>query len=194
MNCCSMKEKTRLPYILDQVRDNKCDLVALTETWLSPDVSKNASVVQECPDYGYKLFPILALLGGGVSILVKDNISIVGNTIEHLAHTTFEHIKLLITSISIHIRLVVVYRPPQSDINKNTKVPFIKEFCDFVEKLSACNGRLLPCGDFNINWMDKENSCVKQLLNLLETYNLVQKITEPTHRSQHLSDYIISDA
>ena len=26
MNCCS-----------DHVRDNKCDLVALTETWLSPD-------------------------------------------------------------------------------------------------------------------------------------------------------------
>ena len=39
-------EKTSLPYILDHVRDTKCDLVALTETWLSPDVSKNASVVQ----------------------------------------------------------------------------------------------------------------------------------------------------
>ena len=58
MNCCSMKEKTRLPYIIDHVRDNKCDLVALTETWLSPDVSKNASVVQECADYGYTLFHI----------------------------------------------------------------------------------------------------------------------------------------
>ena len=42
--------------------------------------------------------------------------------------------------------------------------------------------------------MDKENSCVKKLLNLLETYNLVQHITEHTHRSQHLLDYIISDA
>ena len=36
---------TRLPYILDHARD-KCDLVALTGTWLSLDVSKNASVVQ----------------------------------------------------------------------------------------------------------------------------------------------------
>ena len=115
MNCCSMKEKTRLPYILDHVRDNKCDLVALTETWLSPDVSKNASVVQECADYGYKLFhiPRPTRRGGGVGILVKDNISIVRNKLPHLAHTTFEHIELLITSISIHIRLVVVYRPPQ---------------------------------------------------------------------------------
>ena len=83
MNCCSMKENTRLPYILDHVRDNKCDLVALTETWLSPDVSKNASVVQECADYGYKLLhiPRPTRRGGGVGILVKDNISIVGNTI-----------------------------------------------------------------------------------------------------------------
>ena len=42
--------------------------------------------------------------------------------------------------------------------------------------------------------MDKDNSCVQKLFNLLETYNLVQHITEPTHRSQHLLDYIISDA
>ena len=71
---------------------------------------------------------------------------------------------------------------------------YIEEFGDFVEKLSACSGRMLLCGDFNINWMDKKRSCVEQLLNLLETYNLVQHITEPTHRNQHLLDYIISDA
>ena len=70
MNCCSMKEKTRLPYILDHVRDNKCNLMALTETWLSPDVSKNASVVQECADYDNKLFHITlpTRRGGGVGI------------------------------------------------------------------------------------------------------------------------------
>ena len=153
MNCCSMKEKTRLHYILDHVRDNKCDLVALTETWLSPDMSKDASVVQECADYGYTLFhiPRPTRRGGGVGILVKDNISIVGNTIEHLAHTTFQHNEFLITSISIHIRLVVVYRSPQSKINKNTPVKFIEEFGDFVEKFSACSGRLLLCGDVNMD-------------------------------------------
>ena len=48
MNCCSMKEKTRLPYILDHVRDNKCDLVVLTETWLSPDNAKNACCAGMC--------------------------------------------------------------------------------------------------------------------------------------------------
>ena len=42
--------------------------------------------------------------------------------------------------------------------------------------------------------MDKENSCVEKLLNLLDTFNLVQHIIESTHISQHLLDYIISDA
>ena len=87
---------------------------------MSPDVSRNTSVVQECADYGYKLFHIPHPIrrGGGVGILVKDNIYIVRNKLPHLAHTTFEHNGLLITSISIHIRFVVVYRPHQSNINK----------------------------------------------------------------------------
>ena len=41
---------------------------------------------------------------------------------------------------------------------------FIEEFGDFVERLLACSGRLLLCGDFNINCMDKDNSCVKKIL------------------------------
>ena len=54
-------------------RSCSCDLVALTETWLSPDNAKNASVVQECADYGYKLFhiPRPTRRGGGVGILVR---------------------------------------------------------------------------------------------------------------------------
>ena len=60
--------------------------------------------------------------------------------------------------------------------------------------MSACSGKLLLCGYFNLNLLDKDNSCVKRPYHLLETYNLVQHITEPTHRCQHILDYIISDA
>ena len=84
-----------------------------------------------------------------MGILVKDNISIVRNKLPHLAHSTFEHIEILITVISIHTKLVVVQ--------------FIAEFGDFVEKLSACSGRLLLCGDYKINWIDNDNSCVNKI-------------------------------
>ena len=99
--------------------------------------------------------------GGTICVTEHLNSSMLLQTKKEEAHTTFEHIELLITSISIHIGIVVVHRTPQSKINKNTKVQFIEEFGDYVEKLSACSGRLLLCGEFNINWMDKENSCVK---------------------------------
>ena len=107
-----------------------------------------------------------------------------------MVHTTFEHIKLLITSISIHIRLVVVYIPPQSNINKTLK-------CNLLWSLwRSCRHAAVDCYFVEIStligWIRKTR--VLKLLNLLETYNLVQHITEPTHRSQHLLDYIISDA
>ena len=122
---------------------------------------------------------------------MKDNISIVRNNIHHLAHTTFEHIEILIASISIHIRLVVVYRTLQSNINKNTKLQFIEEF---VILWISCRHAAVDCYLVEIStligWIRKTHVLKK----LLETYNLVQHITEPTHRSQHLLDYIINDA
>ena len=70
---------------------------------------------------------------------------------------------------------------------------FIEEFGDFVEKLSVCSGRLLLEISTLIGWIRKTH-VLKKRLNLLETYNLDQHVTEPTHRSQHLLDYVISDA
>ena len=65
MNCCSMNNK--LPFILDHVCDNKSDIVALTESWLSSDETNNRKVVQECAASGYKLLhvPRHGCRGGG---------------------------------------------------------------------------------------------------------------------------------
>ena len=51
-------------------------------------------------------------------------------------------------------QLVVVYIPPQSNINKNTKVQFIEEFGDFVEKLLACSGYFVEIST-SIGWIRK---------------------------------------
>ena len=94
----------------------------------------------------------------------------------------------------MHIRLLVVYRPHQSNVNKTLKCNLLRSWVVLWRSCLQCSGRLLLCGDFSINWMEKDNSCIKQLLNLLEPHNLFQHITEPTHISQHLLDYTISDA
>ena len=49
-------------------------------------------------------------------------------------------------AISIHLRIVVIYRPPQSKQNYLTKSQFIDEFNEYLEGLAASSGRLLICG------------------------------------------------
>ena len=63
----------------------------------------------------------------------------------------------------------------------------------YLEGLAASSGRLLICGDFNNNWLDTSDNICKKILNTLESYNLHQHVTNSTHKSGHLLDYIISD-
>ena len=61
---------------------------------------------------------------------------------------------------------------PQSKQNYFTKSQFIDEFNEYLEGLAASSGRLLICGDFNINWLDTSDNICKKLLNTLVSYNL----------------------
>ena len=191
VNCCSLKNK--LTYVLDHVNEHKSDIVAISESWLSSDDSINRVVFKECLEYGYKLFhtPRLHRRGGGVALLIKDGINVIQQ--DHHPQRSFEYMELLITTVSIHVRVVEIYRPPISKVNKFTKSQFIHEFSEFLEGLSTSSGRLLICGDFNINWLDETDNNRKNLFNILETFNLYQHIENSTHKSGHLLDYIISD-
>ena len=160
---------------------------------MSSEDSNNCIVSQECAHYDYKLFhvPRSNRRGGGVALLIKNGLNVISQA--HSIRQSFEHVELLVTAISIHLRIVVIYRPPQSTLNKMTKSQLIDEFSEYLETLSASSGRLLICGDFNINWGDRNDNICKKLYNILEAFNLQQHIKNPTHKSGHLLDYIISD-
>ena len=68
---------------------------------------------------------------------------------------------------------------------------FIEEFSDYPETLSASSGRLIICGNFNINWLDQNDNIYKKLFSLFESFNLHQHIKNLTHKSDHLLDYMI---
>ena len=191
LSCCSLRSK--LTYVLDHVNEHKSDIVAITESWLSSDDSINRVVFNECIEYGYKLFhvPRLYRRGGGVALLIKDGINVIQQ--DHHPQRSFEYMELLITTVLIHVRVVVIYRPPISKMNKFTKSQFIHDFSEFLEGLSISSGRLLICGDFNINWLNETDNNRRNLFNILEAFNLYQHIGNSTHKSGHLLDYVISD-
>ena len=182
-NCCSIRNK--LSYVLDHVKDHMSDIVAITKSWLSTEECNNRAVSH---DYEFFHVPRPNRRGGGVALLIKNGLQVIKQT--HSTRNSFERIELLVTAISIHLRIVVIYRPPQSMQNYLTKSQIIDEFNKYLEGLASSSGRLLICGDFKVNWLDTSDNICKKLLNTLESYNLHQHVTNSTHKSGHLLDYI----
>ena len=69
MNCQSIGGK--LDFVFDHVKEYQLDIVALTETWLSNEDSKNKHVIDQCVAHGYTLHHsprTSGRRGGGVGI------------------------------------------------------------------------------------------------------------------------------
>ena len=98
----------------------------------------------------------------------------------------------MIKSGSDHVRLVVLYRPPGSCKNKLTKIMFLQEFAEFLELLSLSTGKLLIVGDFNFHLDEPNDSNTVKLFTLLQSITLSQHVNEPTHKSGHILDLIIT--
>ena len=193
MNARSVGNK--LDYVFDHIVDNNLDIVALTETWLSNEEVNNRRVVMACSDHGYTLHHVprsCGRTGGGVGVLINNRVKM-STRLESVNNAiSFESMEMVITIVSICIRLVVIYRMPPSKKNKLKRGTFITEFSDYVEKLSCLSGNLIIVGDFNINWLDNSDSERRSLLHILETFGLFQHIDLPTYQNGHLLDYIIT--
>ena len=69
----------KLDFVFDHDKEYQLDIVALTETWLSNEDSKNKHVIDQCIAYGYTLHHsprTSGRRGGGVSILVNNAIKV----------------------------------------------------------------------------------------------------------------------
>ena len=80
---------------------------------------------------------------------------------------SFESMEVIITIVSISIRLIVIYRMPPSKQNKIKRSTFITEFSEYVEKLSCLSCKLFIVGDFSIVWLDVNDNERKQFYTLL---------------------------
>ena len=89
---------------------------------------------------------------------------------------SFESMNMIITIVSISMRLVVIYRMPPSKNNKLKRRTFVTEFSDYLEKLPCLRGNLIIDGNFNINWLENNDSERRNLFHILETFGLVQRI------------------
>lgn len=171
--------------IHDFIIDEKPDLLCITETWLSGTASDGPIISAILPD-GYEMqHNPRGSRGGGVAIVHRTCIPVLPAKEAYQPHS-YELLECIVKAAQT-FRICVVYHPP-----KNNSNAFIDDLADHFELLAAQREPLLIVGDFNLHMDAKEDRHGLQLKNLIDTFGLVQHISEPTHRNGHILDLVIS--
>ena len=189
LNTRSVKNKT--DKIKDYVVDNNADITAITETWLSSGSADKVPIGDLCPTgYLFPNEPRKGRRGGGVGLLHKSALPIKSQPVTPFK--SFEYAEYLLKSTVSQIRIIVVYRPPPSKKNGLNTGMFLQEFSTFLEEKTLSTGKLLMVGDFNFHLDDNNDRETLLFSSLIESFNLTQHVCEPTQKSGHLLDLVIT--
>ena len=177
-----LKVRSLIPNI-DQIymEFNHYDIIALTETFLSEDISDESLQMQ-----GY-YSPFRCdrnRHGGGVCIYVKNSIYAV--RCPELENNNLECIWLKITNNNVNFYFCCVYRPP------NSKREFWELLYESIVQVKYIEfPSFFIVGDLNDNYLNE--TCY--LRNPIDNCNLIQVIDEPTRKpSNTLLDVILTNS
>ena len=159
------------------------DILVLTETWTKQ--SQCLEVIKgTLSTMGYSL--VVAhrpnRTGGGVSLIHKDSLKV--RKTDTGRSLTFEYLILELTNRSI---IAMIYCHP------NSSAPtFLDEFMDWISYLLSKYIDPLILGDFNVNLAEPGVPNNAAFIECLETYGLMQWVSDPTHQSGSLLDHVIT--
>ena len=121
-------------------------------------------------------------IGGGVGIIHRNTLKV--RKVDAGRSQTFEYLTLELAGRSV---MSIIYHPPNSSI-----LPFLKEFMDWLFHLLNRYMDPLIVGDFNVNLAEQGEPNSAAFLEFLETYGLMQGVSDPTHQSGSLLDHGIT--
>ena len=176
--------------INDLVVDGDFDILLMTETWLF--ASGDEAYITEMTPSGYLFhsFPRIGRRGGGIAIMFKSALSD-SISMHPLPVNSFESVELRLSNDSTSVSVICLYRPPPSKQNKLSNKTFFEEFPTLVSEYSHARRDLAFIGDFNFHFEDPSNGDVDQLKTLLNDHDLVQLVDMPTHKRDHVLDWVI---
>ena len=172
------------------------DIICISETWLKPEIADD---ILEIP--GYQIYRHDSQNTGynGVAMYARDSLGI-----KRRLDLELEDLELLLLEVNFQHKRTLIgtcYRPPGSNANEATN--FIENFQTVLNNLLFDNpDSFFILGDFNdhcLVWDDdhRQSELGLKLVQLVNSNNLFQVITEPTHikpNSSTLLDLIITDS
>ena len=173
----------RLINKLDGVRellyDYNLDVLALSETWLSPDIADS-----EIDLVGYKLVRkdrngSNKLSGGGVMFYVRETIPFTMRADLSLSNEELLWIEIIRQKCK-PLLVASIYRPPDQN-----EAAFIDSLQNGFANIDSERKSLILLGDFNIDQFGKNNSAKRLLRSFAILNDIKQIINEPTRITEH---------
>ena len=195
-NAQSVRNKSAI--FLNVLQEHKFQVVSLCETW---HMDHDDIALKKITPDGYKCIeaarPRLsaadgrkkgnACSHGGVALIYRDNFCAKKISFD-IKPSTFEVIAAQLSSVKANTVFIVVYRPGSTAINDL----FFEELTTILEATTVYNSNLVITGDFNIHVDDFENTHSKRFKQLLDSFDLVQSVTQSTHTAGHTLDLVIT--
>ena len=183
-----MNKQDKLKTLLDDIKnDSRVDVVMLVETWLNKNNDKRLKI----PGYQFFSFHRKQKRGGGVGILVSQELQCRARKDLCLNVPDFESITMEIRTHSDSFYVCTIYRPPNSK-----EKDFIKHYKRLLGKFNEPQKEKLITGlDHNMDLKNhSKHPPTKEFININLDSNLNNTITKPTRitrKSATLIDHII---
>ena len=187
INARSVRNKTTT--ITECITDHNIDILAITETWLKKNSDKPIIAAMTPSGYSFVNAPRASGRGGGVGVIHRDELSC--KQLPPSNNVTFEMIRTQFSgATSKTFNIFTIYRPPSSAKTPRPMADFYIELEHLLTDVSLCVTPTFIVGDFNIKYDDESEA--RPLLQLLESFNLVQHVKDATHTAGHILDLVIS--
>ena len=173
----------------DLITEKSLDFLVVTESWLHE--SGDDAVIRDMTPAGYKFCHCpraTGQRGGGIALIYRSGIIV--RLCDSSSFQSFESMNFVISCGKHSVRTVALYRPPPSPANKLTEAMFFEDFGRLLSSLP--NKNLLILGDFNFHCDDPGNRGTRLLMQILDSADLSQHVSEPTHRDGHTLDLVVS--
>ena len=176
--------------ICDLIIHHNVDILVITEAWFKGNELDHvvlADIDHTLQDFDFHQLPRAGgKSGGGICVILRKGYNVQTKIFNF---ESFECLQLTISDgPGDSLDLFAIYRSGAKRATNN----FFEDFSSLLESVALTSGQIVVSGDFNIHFDVADDYNTRKLLDLLESADLVQHIKEPTHRSGHTLDLLIT--